>query len=166
MFRTVTQDMPELFDSAVNDLYAIANTNGMTDDNATQKILDAARSDAADAPSSPPTGANGHAAAAADNVTAALDGKSDMDGHAAAPPPKGPEDYGATILRTPGMTLPEAKPALVSKTEFLTAYTPPDWLWDGILQRRFVYSLTAKTGDGKTAVALLGSRVVAVTRPP
>ena len=31
---------------------------------------------------------------------------------------------------------------------------PPDYLWDGILLRGFVYSLSARTGDGKTAVAL------------
>ena len=31
---------------------------------------------------------------------------------------------------------------------------PPDYLWDGILLRGFVYSFTAKTGDGKTAIAL------------
>ena len=54
-----------------------------------------------------------------------------------------------------------AKPALLSKTQFLAGYTKPDWLWDGILQRRFVYSLTAKTGDGKTAVAVLVADCVA-----
>ena len=32
---------------------------------------------------------------------------------------------------------------------------PADYLIVGWLQRRFVYSLTAATGDGKTAIALL-----------
>jgi hypothetical protein len=53
------------------------------------------------------------------------------------------------------------KPALLSKAQFLAGYVPPDWLVDAILQRRFIYSLTAKTGDGKTAVALLIAELVA-----
>ena len=58
-------------------------------------------------------------------------------------------------------TAAEPKPVLLSKAKFLAGYTPPDWLVDGILQRRFVYSITAKTGDGKTAVALLIAEMVA-----
>ena len=50
---------------------------------------------------------------------------------------------------------------MLSKAAFLADYTPPDWLLDGILQRRFVYALTAKTGDGKTAVALLIAEAIA-----
>jgi putative DNA primase/helicase len=42
--------------------------------------------------------------------------------------------------------------------EFLAGFVPPDYLVEGILQRRFVYSLTAQTGHGKTAVALLLAR--------
>ena len=56
---------------------------------------------------------------------------------------------------------PAPKPLLLSKAKFLAGYVAPDWLWDGILQRRFIYSLTAKTGDGKTAVALLVAELVA-----
>jgi hypothetical protein len=37
---------------------------------------------------------------------------------------------------------------------FLKGFIPPDYLIDGILQRRFIYSLTAPTGGGKTAIAL------------
>ena len=77
----------------------------MTDDNATQKILDAAIIDAAKLESSTPSDANGHdaaplpsndhdRAAAADNLTAAV-GKSAASGHDAAPIPD-PEDYGIT----------------------------------------------------------------------
>jgi hypothetical protein len=61
--------------------------------------------------------------------------------------------------RTPPPIIP--RPALLSKAQFLADYVPPDWLVDGILQRRFIYSLTAKTGDGKTAVALLIAQLVA-----
>ena len=41
-----------------------------------------------------------------------------------------------------------------SSAEFVAGYVPPDYLIDGLLQRRFVYSLTAPTGSGKTCVAL------------
>jgi hypothetical protein len=40
-------------------------------------------------------------------------------------------------------------------------FEPPDWLIDGILQRRFVYSLTGQTGHAKTAVALLLAELIA-----
>jgi hypothetical protein len=42
-----------------------------------------------------------------------------------------------------------------SSAEFVADFTPPDYSIEGLLQRRFVYSLTAATGMGKTAVALL-----------
>jgi hypothetical protein len=42
---------------------------------------------------------------------------------------------------------------------------PPDYLIDGLLQRRFVYSFTAPTGWGKTAVALLIAMHVALGLP-
>jgi AAA domain-containing protein len=48
----------------------------------------------------------------------------------------------------------------LSKQEFVSGFVPPDYLLDGILQRRFVYSLTAQTGHGKTALALLIARLV------
>jgi hypothetical protein len=57
--------------------------------------------------------------------------------------------------RGASLPMPEPTPALLSKSQFLAGYTPPDWFWDGIMQRRFVYSITAKTGHGKTAVFLL-----------
>jgi hypothetical protein len=52
-------------------------------------------------------------------------------------------------------------PRLQSKAQFIAGFKPPDFLVDGMLQRRFVYGLTASTGHGKTAVALLISRLVA-----
>jgi hypothetical protein len=65
------------------------------------------------------------------------------------------------IPREDSLPQPTSKPVLLSKAQFLAGYTPPDWLVDTILQRRFIYSLTAKTGDGKTAVALLIAQRVA-----
>lgn len=42
----------------------------------------------------------------------------------------------------------------VQTADFLNELEPMDFLLDGILRRRFIYSMTAKTGHGKTAVAL------------
>src|SRR5262249_7567512 len=44
---------------------------------------------------------------------------------------------------------------VLSSAEFVAGFVPPDYLVVGWLQRRFAYSLTAATGDGKTAIALL-----------
>ena len=50
----------------------------------------------------------------------------------------------------------DALPRLVkSSAEFVRGFVPPDYAIDGLVQRRFLYSLTAPTGHGKTAVALL-----------
>ena len=43
---------------------------------------------------------------------------------------------------------------ILSSEEFTRGFVPPDYLWDGILLRGFVYSLSARTGDSKTAVRL------------
>jgi hypothetical protein len=48
-----------------------------------------------------------------------------------------------------------AGPLIKSSAEFVKGFVPPDYLVDGLLQRRYCYSLTARTGDGKTAIALL-----------
>jgi hypothetical protein len=93
--------------------------------------------------------------------------KRPANGHASEPVPE--RDANGTITakdnRGASLPIPEPTPVLLSKAQFLADYTPPDWLWDGILQRRFVYSLTAKTGDGKTAFAeLLSEKVAACDR--
>ena len=50
---------------------------------------------------------------------------------------------------------PELKKTLMqSSAEFVVGFVPPDYLIDGLLQRRYVYSLTGPTGSGKTAIAL------------
>jgi hypothetical protein len=41
-----------------------------------------------------------------------------------------------------------------SSAEFAANFVPPDYLIDGLLQRRFVYSMTGMTGAGKTCIAL------------
>jgi hypothetical protein len=66
-----------------------------------------------------------------------------------------PEDGSKASLRLAvNNETPSAKLAQ-SSAEFVAGFTPPDYLIDGLLQRRFLYSLTAATGTGKTAIALL-----------
>jgi AAA domain len=43
---------------------------------------------------------------------------------------------------------------IVSSKQFIDNFVPPDYLIDGWLQRRYLYSFTALTGHGKTSVAL------------
>ena len=43
---------------------------------------------------------------------------------------------------------------IIPSGEFVANYTPPDYALDGILQKKRVYSLTGRTGDGKTAIKL------------
>ncbi len=52
-----------------------------------------------------------------------------------------------------------------SSAEFVADFVPPDYLIEGILQRRFCYSLTARTNTGKTAIMLLFAAHVALGRP-
>lgn len=51
-----------------------------------------------------------------------------------------------------------------SSAEFVSGFVPPDYVLDGILQRGFLYSLTAPTGTGKTAVGLRVMAHVALGR--
>jgi hypothetical protein len=64
---------------------------------------------------------------------------------------------------TPSPTTP-AGPLIVSSAGFLAGFVPPDYLIDGILQKRFCYSITAPTGTGKTVIALMLSVHVALGR--
>jgi hypothetical protein len=51
-------------------------------------------------------------------------------------------------------------PRILSTAQFMSGFIPPDYIVDGLLQRRFVYSLTGQTGHAKTAIALLISQLV------
>jgi hypothetical protein len=67
----------------------------------------------------------------------------------------------ARILR-----LDAAKHGLIqSSADFVAGFVPPDYLLDGIMQRRFFYSLTGRTNGGKTAIALLVAAHVGIGRP-
>ena len=68
----------------------------------------------------------------------------------------GTTDQLANLLRTAPELIAAAPLQLVkSSAEFVRGFVPPDYAIDGLIQRRFLYSLTAPTGHGKTAVALL-----------
>ena len=88
-------------------------------------------------------------------------------------PANGPEDYGiaappagegddgqygaAEPWTAHAASWPDAPalPRLKTAKEFVADFTPPDYLIDGVLQRGYFYTLTAKTGHGKTAWGLL-----------
>jgi hypothetical protein len=52
-----------------------------------------------------------------------------------------------------------------TSAQFVAGFVPPDYLIDGLLQRRYVYSFTGPTGSGKTAIALLIAAHVATGEP-
>jgi len=52
---------------------------------------------------------------------------------------------------------------IIPSGDFVKGFTPPDYLIDPILQRRFFYSLTGVTGAGKTTIMLRISAHVALT---
>lgn len=52
---------------------------------------------------------------------------------------------------------------ILAKSDFIKDFVPPDYLIDGMLQRRFIYSLTGQTGHAKTAVGLLLAQLVGST---
>lgn len=51
---------------------------------------------------------------------------------------------------------------LISAAEMVRCHQPPDYLVNRVLQRRFLYSLTGRTGTGKTAVLLTIALAVAL----
>jgi hypothetical protein len=59
---------------------------------------------------------------------------------------------------------PQNALGILSSTEFVAGFVPPDYLIDGLCQKRFFYSLTAPTGAGKTAIAMLIAMSVGLGR--
>ena len=55
----------------------------------------------------------------------------------------------------------EVLPLLLTAEQFLRGFVPPDYLIDGVIQKSYLYSLTARTGHGKTAIAMLKASCVA-----
>lgn len=67
--------------------------------------------------------------------------------------------------RTNGDKEPARLAPILSTPEFLKGFIPPDYIIDGMLQRRFVYSLTGQTGHAKSAIALLLARLIGSAAP-
>jgi hypothetical protein len=69
----------------------------------------------------------------------------------------------AALLRVvPSAPLPDL---LVSSAVFIAGFVPPEYLIDGIVQRRYFYSMTAQTGVGKTSIAMRWMAHVVTGRP-
>ena len=60
---------------------------------------------------------------------------------------------------------PSVYPGIQSSAEFIRGFTPPDYHLDGVSQKGFLYSTTAMTGTGKTAVLLLLTALTMLGRP-
>jgi len=56
-------------------------------------------------------------------------------------------------------------PVIKTSSDFVKGFMPPEFIWDGILQQGFLYSLTAPTGAGKTAIALSIAAKFALRQP-
>ena len=54
---------------------------------------------------------------------------------------------------------------ILSSREFAAGFRPPDYIIEGIIQARFLYSLTGHTGSGKTAIMLLLAAHIALGKP-
>ena len=54
---------------------------------------------------------------------------------------------------------------ILSSREFAAGFRPPDYIIEGIIQARFLYSLTGHTGSGKTAILLLLAAHIALGKP-
>jgi hypothetical protein len=71
----------------------------------------------------------------------------------------------------PNLSIVPAVPAapppdlLVSSADFIGGFVPPEYVIDGITQRRYCYSMTAQTGVGKTAIAMRWMAHVVLGRP-
>jgi AAA domain len=53
----------------------------------------------------------------------------------------------------------------LTKAAFLKGFVPPEYLVEGVLQRRFIYALTAMTSAGKTALALALAQAIGCEDP-
>jgi hypothetical protein len=84
--------------------------------------------------------------------------------------PADPDDYEdevvhALVVAQPGAVVVPLKPLLMSSAAFIRGFVPPDYLVVGILVRRYLYSMTGRTGSGKTSKALLLTACVALGIP-
>jgi hypothetical protein len=74
-------------------------------------------------------------------------------------------DGTTSVEVVPGIGAAEYRIIIQSSADFIKDFVPPDYLIDGIIQRRFLYSLTGRTGSGKTAIALFIAAHVGMGKP-
>ncbi|WP_332716677.1 AAA family ATPase [Pelagibacterium mangrovi] len=60
---------------------------------------------------------------------------------------------------------PTGYPGIITSGELVQGFVPPDYQIDGIVQKSFIYSMTAASGTGKTAILLLLSALTALGEP-
>jgi predicted transcriptional regulator len=77
--------------------------------------------------------------------------------------PKIISDLSAKLSPTPPIDPATGKPLPLSITaeSFVDSFTPPAYIVDGIMQRGYLYSLTARTGHGKTAFSMYAAQAIA-----
>lgn len=68
-------------------------------------------------------------------------------------------------LRPANDNKPSGYPGIVSSAELVRGFVPPDYHIDGVAQKGFLYSTTAMSGTGKTAILLLVSALTALGMP-
>jgi hypothetical protein len=76
------------------------------------------------------------------------------------------------VMRTEGPAgvirlLDNAEPRrlIIPSRDFVAGYVAPQYMIEGIIQQRRIYSLTGKTGDGKTALQLFIAYLMATAAP-
>jgi hypothetical protein len=79
-------------------------------------------------------------------------------------PHKPAAEIGTLTSDTAAVNVPN-KTIVLTAEQFVAGFTPPAYLIDGILQRGYLYSLTARTGHGKTAVAMYIAQCIARGEP-
>jgi hypothetical protein len=97
-------------------------------------------------------------------VSTLLDRKNKISDHVYAQ--KQPRKYAERQVaeakkKTEARSPPPTSLQMQSSAEFVTNFVPPDYLIDGLIQRRFIYSMTGPTGEGKTSVAMVIALYVA-----
>ena len=162
VFRTVNRaTAPRLFSAAVDELYSIATAAGMTNDDATQQILDAApwsRRDAIGSVCAPSYEDGSHYPGMGSETTRAMRRPRTAMMSPPAPIPS-QDDYGtitaAKLPATINDTTAVAPAKLISPAAWPNEAPPPvDWLVTARIPRGDVTTLHGDGGAGKTDIAL------------
>jgi hypothetical protein len=75
---------------------------------------------------------------------------------------KGQSEEGISHINgAPLSGLKSTLPLVLTSSQFVAGFSPPEYLIDGIMQCGYLYSLTARTGHGKTAVSMYIGQCIA-----